>query len=402
MKKKLPILLLALVLTVSMMTSCVYIDGIGIFDQAAGSAGDTTINVTGGNSYDVDITNPVNSNVASANKALLSSVSVYTPSGSGSGVIYKLDKEHGTAYIITNFHVVYNSTYGKVNSRIEVCLYGQEAAEYVIDATYLGGSMKYDLAVLKIENSTVIMQSIAAAADFADSDKVAILDTAIAIGNAEGAGISATVGCVNVDSETITVAFTDARGTEYNVPLRVMRTDAAVNHGNSGGGLFNDKGEVIGIVNAKNVATATDNIGYAIPSNVAKAVAENILYYCNGKTVTSVYRCMLEIKVGVAALTPVYDTETGKIYKNETVIVASVDDEKSAVKGLLQKDDVINSITIDGVKYNVTRTHHVIDAMLYARVGSSVVINVTRGTQTIDVTIPITKSMLKTAEETLE
>jgi serine protease Do len=180
-----------------------------------------------------------------------------------------------------------------------------------------------------------------------------------------------------------------------------MRTDAAVNHGNSGGGLFNDKGEVIGIVNAKNTSSATDNIGYAIPSNVAKAVAENILYYCDGKTETNVYRCMLGITVGINALTPVYDTETGKVYKNETVVVKELT-SNSAVAGLLQEGDVINSITIDGVKRNVTRTYHVIDTMLYARVGSSVIINVTRGGEAKDVTIPITKSMLKIAEETLE
>lgn len=398
MKKRLPIILLAVVLCFSMLTSCVYINGTGLFDQGAGTGGDTTINVTGGGNYDVDINNPVNSNVAGANKALLSSVSVETPSGSGSGVIYKLDKEHGTAYIITNYHVVYNSTYGTVNSRIEVYLYGQEAAEYKIEATYLGGSMKYDLAVLKVEGSTVIMQSIAAAADFADSDKVAILDTAIAIGNAEGAGISATVGYVNVDSETITISFTDTVGT-YDVPLRVMRTDAAVNPGNSGGGLFNEKGEVIGIVNAKNISSGTDNIGYAIPSNVAKAVAENILYYCDGKTTTHVYRCMLGISVSVSALHTLYDTETGKVYKSETVIVAEVTGLE--MRGLLKANDVINSITIDETKYNVTRTHHVIDAMLYARVGSNVVINVTRNGEHKDITIPITQSMLKTAEETL-
>lgn len=401
MKKRIPTILVVIVLTASMLTSCVYIDGTGFFDQVAGPAGDTTINVTGGGNYDVDINNPVNSNVASANKALLSAVSIYTTSGAGSGVIYKLDKEHGTAYIITNFHVAYDTSRGAVNTEIGVCLYGQEAAEYAIKATYVGGSMKYDLAVLKIENSTVLMQSIAAAADFADSDNVAILDTAIAVGNAKGKGISATVGCINVDSETITVAFTDSRGNEYDVPLRVMRTDAAVNHGNSGGGLFNDKGEVIGIVNAKNTSSATDNIGFAIPSNVAKAVAENIIYYCDGKIETNVYRCMLGITVGINALTPVYDTETGKVYKNETVVVKELT-SNSAVAGLLQEGDVINSITIDGVKRNVTRTYHVIDTMLYARVGSNVIINVTRGGEAKDVTIPITKSMLKIAEETLE
>ena len=394
MKKKLPIFILSFVLSISLLTSCVYIDGSGILDSGS-VGGDTIINVTGGGTYDVSITNPVNSNVASANKALLSSVSIYTSSSAGSGVIYKLDKEKGDAYIITNYHVIYNSSRGRVDNHIEVYLYGMEDGKYELDAAYVGGSMKYDLALLKVTASTVLMQSIAAPVTVANSDKVAILDTAIAIGNPEGSGISATVGCINVDSETISVAFTEYKGTTY-VPLRVMRTDAAVNSGNSGGGLFNERGELIGIVNAKVASSTTDNIGFAIPSNVAKAVAENILYYCDGKPETSVYRCMPGITVSFSALNPVYDTETGKIYKNETVIVSDVT-AGAAVTGLLEKNDVINSITIDGVKYDVTRTYHVDDSMLYARVGSSVIINVTRGEETKDITIPITESMLKRA-----
>ena len=74
--------------------------------------------------------------------------------------------------------------------------------------------------------------------------------------------------------------------------LRVMRTDAAVNSGNSGGGLFDDSGRLIGIVNAKSSNTSDDNIGYAIPSNVATAIADNAIYYSDG----TIKRCMLGMK----------------------------------------------------------------------------------------------------------
>jgi len=69
--------------------------------------------------------------------------------------------------------------------------------------------------------------------------------------------------------------------------------------------------------------------------------------------------------------------------------------EKNApVKDIIKVGDIINSITVDGVKYEVTRTFHVVDAMLNARATSKVSMNVTRGNQSIDVEIPISESML--------
>ena len=384
-------ILLTLTVTLGAFSSCLLIDGDPFQISGTNSGGGTTINVQGGPNYDIDISPNSSTNMIAASKALLSSVSIITSTSAGSGVIYKLDKEKGDAYIITNYHVVYDNN-NSINSEINAYLYGMEASEYAIEATYVGGSMNYDIAVLKVTGSTILMQSNAAAVKVANSNDVAILDTAIAIGNPEGNGISATVGCINVDSENISVGFQVYNRVQY-VTLRVMRTDAAVNSGNSGGGLFNDKGELIGIVNAKDADSSTDNIGYAIPSNVAKAIAENILYYCDGATKLNVYRCMLGVEVGIKALYTEYDTETGKIYKKETVMLTKVE-PSGAVNGILKAGDVINSITIDGVKHEVSRTYHIIDSMLYARVGSSVVINVTRDGAATDITIPIVEKML--------
>lgn len=384
-------ILLTLTVTLGAFSSCLLIDGDPFQISGTNSGGGTTINVQGGPNYDIDISPNSSTNMIAASKALLSSVSIITSTSAGSGVIYKLDKEKGDAYIITNYHVVYDNN-NSINSEINAYLYGMEASEYAIGATYVGGSMNYDIAVLKVTGSTILMQSNAAAVKVANSNDVAILDTAIAIGNPEGNGISATVGCINVDSENISVGFQVYNRVQY-VNLRVMRTDAAVNSGNSGGGLFNDKGELIGIVNAKDADSSTDNIGYAIPSNVAKAIAENILYYCDGATKLNVYRCMLGVEVGIKGLYTEYDTETGKIYKKETVMLTKVE-ASGAVNGILKAGDVINSITIDGVKHEVSRTYHIIDSMLYARVGSSVVINVTRDGAATDITIPIVEKML--------
>jgi serine protease Do len=390
MKKRFLALALLLALCIGVLSSCALLDGQGLL--SGGEGGDTVINVEGGDNYDITIESNDNKSLLAASKALLSSVSVTTESSAGSGVIYKLDKEKGDAYIITNFHVVHKSNTNSISDRISVYLYGMEAADYAIPATYVGGSINYDIAVLKVTASKVLMRSNAAAVSVANSDEVAILETVIAIGNPEAEGISATVGCINVESENIYVEF-QVQNSTRRVSLRVMRTDAAVNSGNSGGGLFNDKGELVGIVNAKSSDTLTDNIGYAIPSNVARAIADNIIHYCDGSTKTSVYRCMMGVTVGVKEMYTEYDKTTGKVYKRETVMVAEVDGAGVAYTRL-KAGDVINSITIDGVTHKVTRTYHLVDTMLDARVGSQVTINVTRDGASVDVEVPITENTL--------
>ena len=416
MRKKFLGILLILTLSVSSLSSCLLFERDGISNINGGTSGgkDTIINVEGGPNYgDITINSSSQGALLAASKAVLSSVSVkcvfeeyeYSWTGSasgtqktssaGSGVIYKLDKESGDAYVITNYHVVFNensTAQNHISNEIYLFLYGMEMmaegnVSYAIPATYVGGSINYDIAVLKVEDSTVLMQSNARAVDIADSDKVTILDTAIAIGNPGTGCLSATVGYINVDSERIYVQIDN---TQEAVELRVMRTDAAVNSGNSGGGLFNDKGELIGIVNAKDANTSVENVGYAIPSNVAKAIADSAIHYSDG----TVKRCLLGITVGVKKYSTEYDVESGKIYKLEEVVITEIS-AGSAVNGLLKKGDVINSITVDGVKHEVTRIHHVVDSMLYARVGSTVVINMTRGGVQKDVTVPITESMLK-------
>ncbi len=420
MKKKIFAIILVLALSVTSMTSCLLLDGNGIFgsggsDDEKNPGGDTTINVEGGDTYEnINISSNANGSLLAASKAMLSAVSItcafdeyqYSWNGSyagtkqtmsaGSGVIYKLNKDSGDAYVITNYHVVYNSNAsekGGISDDINLYLYGMELAtadktNYAIPATYVGGSMNYDIAVLKVKASEVLMASNARAADVADSDLVTILDTAIAIGNPGAGGLSATVGCINVDSEEITVQF-ETSSNAVAVSLRVMRTDAAVNSGNSGGGLFNDKGELIGIVNAKDADESVDNIGYAIPSNVAIAIAENAIHYSDGY----IYRCMFGVTVGVKEYSTQYDTESGKIYRLEKVVISEVS-KGAGVTGILEAGDIINSITVDGVKHDVTRMHHVVDSMLHARVGSAVIVNITRGGTTGDVTVPITSAML--------
>jgi hypothetical protein len=238
-----------------------------------------------------------------------------------------------------------------------------------------------------VENSDILRAGNVRECDFADSNKIAILESSIAVGNANGKGISATMGRVNVDSEEITLTILDDQ-----VTVRVIRTDAMVNKGNSGGGLFNSKGELIGIVNAKN-----NDIGYAIPSNVAKYIADNIIYYCDGETKTSVKKCLLGITVQIEGLYTEYDTETGVLYKKERVAVKSIN-STSVAKNILKVGDVINHITIDGVKYEVSRIFHVVDSMLNARANSNIVINVTRGGEALDLSVKVSSANIVNAD----
>lgn len=313
--------------------------------------------------------------------------------GEGSGVIYKLDRNTGSAFIITNYHVVYDSscnTEDGISDDIEVFLYGAEDEEYAIPAEYVGGSLYYDIAVLYVKESDALKNTVHNVPQIADSDSVAAGTTAIAIGNPEGYGIAASLGVVSVNSEYITMTAAD--GKSY-VQFRVMRVDTAVNSGNSGGGLYNDKGELIDIVNAKIVDSTVENIGYAIPSNVAIAVADNIVDNCFGKNTKSVKRAQLGVTLGSSDSMAIMDEESGMIKVKETVTVAEILSGSPAI-GNLKVGDVIKSTTLKSETIEVTRKHHIIDLLLKARVGDTVSIKVYRNGKEVDVNIVITENCI--------
>lgn len=316
-----------------------------------------------------------------------------TFSAAGSGVIYKLDKENGNAYIITNYHVVYDSDSSTANGiakNISVYLYGKEISTGAMSATYVGGSMNYDIAVLKIENNDILKNSDAIAVDITDSNDIIIGEKAIAIGNPEASGISVTSGVVSVDSENLTMTGADDI---TQITLRVIRVDTAVNGGNSGGGLFNAYGELIGIVNAKIVDDSVENIGYAIPSNIAKYVADNIIYYCDNTTATGVRKCMLGITIQVEDSCAYYDKESKSTKLLEKIVVKDVTSGGLA-DGILQTGDVLKSITIGGKNYNITRNFIVVDILLTARVGDQISITFTRNGEEITKSVVLTEKSL--------
>ncbi len=329
------------------------------------------------------------------NKAITSVVSVYatfntrntlsnTATSGGSGVIYNLDKENGNAIIITNYHVVYlvNSTdENHISSDIKVRLYGMELDKYSINATYVGGSLNYDIAVLKVENSELIKNSNVSQADINENYYVG--DSVIAIGNPEAKGISATSGIVSVDSENLTMVGAD---NATSVTFRVLRTDTAINEGNSGGGLFNANGELIGIVNAKTISQNIDNMGYAIPSVVAKNVADNILRnYISEPTKVKKQTFGITLKVD-ESLTE-FNTEINKVEIKQKIIISEITENSVAQKAGLKVNDEVVSYTYKGTTKQVTRVFHLVDASLTIEENTTITINIIRDGEELAINI---------------
>ncbi len=317
----------------------------------------------------------------------------------GSGVIYELD-ENGNAFIVTNHHVVYDADSDEENGisrQIYVYLYGLESEELAISAEYVGGSANYDIAVLSVTASEVLAEAYASGAASAvsigNSDEVYPGQTTITIGNPssnELSGISVTSGIVSVDSEYISMTSNTGYGkTEF----RVIRTDAPVNSGNSGGGMYNDRGELIGIVNAKISSSDIENIGYALPSNVVRAIADNIIDYCYGKDCESVMRGLLGITLQVGGRDTYFDIDTGLLVRSEEITVYEVS-EGGLGENILKAGDIVKSITADDRTVTVTRQHHLIDAMLDVRVGDTVSLCILRDGEEMTVSTIITEDCL--------
>lgn len=302
-----------------------------------------------------------------------------TVASAGAGVVYALNKEQGSATIITNFHVVYNAdanTSDGISNDIKLYFYGYERngtdADYGVNATYIGGSMTYDIAVLKVENSELLKTSDVCAATVSESDRTIVGTKAIAVGNPEGTGIAASSGIVSVDSEYITMTAADEKS---KISYRCIRVDCAINPGNSGGGLFDQTGKLIGIVNAKVVSDQVDNIGYAIPVSLATKVADNIIR--NTEKGKCVYAARLGITVKSGSSKAYYDKENECAVVIEEVAI----DEASGdlVKNDLKAGDVIVEISKKGeMVKTVERRYDVTDFMLTVSVGDTVTLKIKR------------------------
>ncbi|WP_435743776.1 S1C family serine protease [Microbacterium sp. PMB16] len=255
----------------------------------------------------VTVNNPgsVNETTAVATAALPSVVTIEVAGsdegGSGSGVIVSKD-----GYVLTNTHVV---TLGGAVADPTIRVTASDG--HIYEATVVGTDPIYDLAVIKLKGAKDLTPIA-----FADSSKLNVGDTAVALGAPLGLANSVTTGIVSALNRSIQIASSalpdsssedapqeqqtpegEGQGEgpfQFDLPgntgqqssesisIAVIQTDAAINHGNSGGALVNSKGQLIGI----NVAIASSGnseesgsigIGFAIPSNIAQRVSEEII-----------------------------------------------------------------------------------------------------------------------------
>ena len=334
------------------------------------------------------------SEYTAVHKTLLSTAKVYTQfreikeneektvKYTGAAVVYKMDSEY--TYFLTNYHVVHDSdAVGEKICQTPYCyLYGSQGkpsqdsdgtvdyGDYAIETTYVGGSVSYDLAILRASTARVkeINENVSAVT-FASDYKVG--ETAIAIGNPAGYGISVTKGIVSVDSENISLAID---GTERI--YRSMRMDTSIYGGNSGGGLFNAQGQLIGLVNAK--STNNDNMCYAIPLSRVKAVADNLYRNMDKK---GVYALTFGFSTAAQNSKYTYDPQTGYGKITEETLIVEVEENSLAQSIGLQAGDILKKLTFGGKDYTLTRYFELAEYRLYIQAGDRVTLTYERGGQ---------------------
>ncbi|MCS3441779.1 S1C family serine protease [Microbacterium phyllosphaerae] len=348
----------------------------------------------------VTVNNPgsVNETTAVATAALPSVVTIEVAgsdqAGSGSGVIISDD-----GYVLTNTHVV---TLGGAVADPTIRVTTSDGR--IFTATVVGTDPIYDLAVIKLEGAKDLTPI-----DFADSSKLNVGDTAVALGAPLGLSNSVTTGIVSALNRSIQIASSalpdsssedapqdeqtpdqgDGQGPfQFDLPgntsqqssesisIAVIQTDAAINHGNSGGALVNSKGQLIGI----NVAIASSGsseesgsigIGFAIPANIAQRVSEEII--ADG----AASHGLLGASVQDAA--SVKDAEVSGAY------IADVTDGGAAAAGGLKADDIVTAF--NGVP--ITNASDLTAQVRAAAAGSDAKVTYIRGGKEyeIDVTL---------------
>lgn len=258
--------------------------------------------------------------------------------GAGSGVILSED-----GYILTCYHVIKNANTITVATRE-----GQ-----TFDATVVGGDEEEDIAIIKVEAEGLTP------AVMGDSDELQVGSPVVAIGNPLGQlGGTVTAGIISALERQVTID---------DQTFTVLQTDAAINSGNSGGGLFNAKGELIGLVDAKAADIGVEGLAFALPLNNIKDYIEDIV--AHGEVVS-------RVTLGVQLLDAT-DQRTALSYRLDElgVYILSVQDNSNAAYAGLKVGDRI--VSIDGTE--VESAQQVIDIISGKEVGDTLEMVIVRG-----------------------
>ncbi|WP_449078075.1 S1C family serine protease [Ruminococcus sp.] len=345
---------IAIALAVTMVFSCGLGFGGGYFANKVNTSTSGSLNITktsnSGTTTTASSTSTANSTSEIVKKTADSVVEISTESvvtgsfaqqyvqqGAGSGVIISQD-----GYILTNNHVINGANSVKVRLR--------DATEY--DATIVGSDSDNDIALLKV-NATGLSP-----ATFGDSNSLAVGDYVVAIGNPLGElGGTVTDGIISALARKVTIEDTQ---------MTLLQTNAQVNPGNSGGGLFNANGELVGIVNAKQSATEVEGIAFAIPiNNVLDILSDLKEYgYVTGK-----------VDLGID-FTDITSDETAFYYGvNQTgCYVLSVDSGSNAEKAGVTRGDLVTKVN----DTDVSSSSDITTALEKAEVGDTVTFTVSR------------------------
>lgn len=287
-------------------------------------------------------------------------------SGSGSGFVYKIDDKFG--YILTNFHVIDGA------SKVEVTnVNGQ-----TVTAKVLGGDEYTDLAVLRIDKSSVLLS-----AELKESDSSNIGDTVFTVGSPMGKTYMGTVtkGIISGKNRSVTVGLTSGG----NYVMEVLQVDAALNPGNSGGPLVNINGEVIGVTSMKLVENEVEGMGFAIPTEVVETVLNKL------ENDTAIQRPYLG--VGLLDVNNSYALYSNDIKLDSSIktgaVVAEIDGNSPAATSGFQKGDVI--LEIEGKKVSTVAYFR---SMLYKySVGDTVTIKIYRNNEIKEIEVKLDKAL---------
>lgn len=281
----------------------------------------------------------------------------YVTEGAGSGVVYSED-----GYILTNNHVIEGA------STINVTMNDGKTYE----ASLVAADSQSDIAVLKIDATGLTPVS------FGDSDALSVGDLAVVIGNPLGtlAG-TATDGIVSGLEREITL---DGKS------MTLIQVSASVNPGNSGGGVFDQYGNLIGLVVAKSSGSDVEGLGFAIPSNTVKSVVESLISngYVAGRPAA-----------GITIVDLTSASEAMKYGVNQTgVYVKEVTGENAKSAGL-QEGDLI--YMIDGEK--VTSSDMLVRTIQKHEVGDKVKLTVVRGDEMKDLEVTLQESVSSSSSD---
>lgn len=280
--------------------------------------------------------------------------------GVGSGVIYQ--KNNGSAYIVTNNHVIDGA------SEIKVQLHNSKQ----VDAKLIGKDALTDIAVLKIDDTKGTK-----AIDFANSSKVKTGDSVFAMGNPLGLEFanSVTSGIISASERTIDTQ-TSAGANKVNV----LQTDAAINPGNSGGALVDLNGNLVGINSMKIANEQVESIGFAIPSNEVKVTIKELVK--NGKIDRP------SIGIGLLNLSEIPDEYKKQLNtdRKQGIYVAKVYADSG-----LKEGDIITKIDDEKVKEDTELRSYLYE---HKKPGDNVNLTIERKgkTQSIDVKLTEQKS----------